>query len=244
MRGAVEPDGRGLLGLEAAALALGGVAGDQLVLEGDVEDLPETGDRLVDRGRGEGAASLAVLAPPRVGVLEGHRFALGGGGADLLGFGDLGLAIAVYLGDRDLREAMLAEEGEEVAGELPFVVKAGTFPPFALGGVEPFGGEVVEGGVPVDLRGRWGLGDGRLPGASLDVGHRVPELLLGFLAAPAFLRGPERDVLAGAVGAESQRPHTARSLDGLACGLTWHPYLLLRRGTRSGTWPRVQGTRG
>ena len=111
------------MGLE---LALAGVdadwvARDQVVLDGDLEDLPEAGDRLVDR-------------------LGRQR-----------GFVDLASAVSVDLGDRDLRQPMPGEERQQVIAQLPLVVEHGVGCPLAAVSVEPLAGELVERWVGLDV---------------------------------------------------------------------------------------------
>ena len=79
----IEVHRSGLAGLQLASAGVDPdrVAGDQLVLEGNLENLPEAGDRLVHR-------------------LGGERF-----------FVDLALAVAVDLGDRDLGQPMTGKDG-------------------------------------------------------------------------------------------------------------------------------------
>ena len=82
----------------------------------DVEDLRQPLDRLVDRGRVDRALA------------------------------DLQLAVAVDLGDRDLRQRVLGEVRQQVPGQLPLVVEQRVAPqPLVLHRLEPVGGELVEG---------------------------------------------------------------------------------------------------
>ena len=120
---AVEVDGTLLGGLE---LSLAGVdpnwvARDQVVLDGDLEDLPEAGDRLVDR-----------LGRKRRLV-------------------DLASAVAVDLDDRDLRQPMPGEERQQVIAQLPLVVEHGVGCPLAAVSVEPLAGEPVERWIGLDV---------------------------------------------------------------------------------------------
>lgn len=85
-------------------------------LLGDGEDLPEAGDRLVDRLRRED-----VLA-------------------------DLERPVAVDLGDGDLRQAVAVEERQEVVAELPRVVGDRRLAELLTACLEPLGGELVECG--------------------------------------------------------------------------------------------------
>jgi hypothetical protein len=58
------------------------------------------------------------------------------------------LAVAVDFGDRDLREAMLGEEGQQVVAQLPGVVRQGRGgEPFIAQRVQPVRGELVEADV-------------------------------------------------------------------------------------------------
>jgi hypothetical protein len=59
-----------------------------------------------------------VAAPAAVGVRERHRNAAFGGCRYLDGLAHLALPVAVYLDDRDLGEAMILEEREQVVGEV------------------------------------------------------------------------------------------------------------------------------
>ena len=153
--GAVEPDRELARCLELAVAGVDAdrVAGDQLPLFGHGEDLPQARDRLVDRFGGQQA------------------------------FADLVLAVAVDLGDGDLRRVMGVEERQQVTGELPPVVRERRLAQLAAAGVEPLRGELVEGRRHRRPR---DAGRGRDPDAALDVGQDVAQLGLGFLARPAI----------------------------------------------------------
>jgi hypothetical protein len=81
--------------LQPAAATRRGVPGDQLVLDGDLEDLGEAGERLVDRPRTDPAFAHFVLP------------------------------VAVDLLNRDLVQAMLGEERQQVDGQLLLVRRDG-----------------------------------------------------------------------------------------------------------------------
>ena len=182
--GAIEPNRGRSLRLQPSPAALRRVRGDQAVLDGDLENLPEAGDRLVDRRDRERAALALTLAAAFVGVGVDDRFALGGRGFDRARFCDLGLAVAIDLGDRDLRQAVIREERKQVMGELPFVVEPGARPPLPLAGLKPARGELVEGRVLLDLGCR--LGRRRTPDPAPHVGEDVLQLGVGFAARVAL----------------------------------------------------------
>jgi hypothetical protein len=197
--GAIEPDRSASLRLQPPPAALGRVCEDQAVLDGDLENLPEAGDRLVGRRDRERAALALALAAAFVGVRVDDRFALGGRGFDRARFCDLRLAVAVYLGDRDLREAVIFEEREQVVGELPFVVEPGARPPLPLADLKSARGELVEGRVLRDLRGR--LGNGRAPDPAAHVGEDVLQLGVSVVACVALPGVAEGDVVPFTVSA-------------------------------------------
>jgi hypothetical protein len=117
----VDRSGPGGFELAPARVDPDRIAGEQLILDGDLEDLAEAGDRLVDR-------------------LCGERRLV-----------DLALAVPVDLGDRDLGEPMAREDRQEVVAELPLVVENGIGRPLAPMGVEPLAREHVERRVRLDL---------------------------------------------------------------------------------------------
>jgi hypothetical protein len=100
--GAVEPDRGCLVGFQASAASLGAVGIDQLIFDGDLEYLSQTGQGLVDRGDRQGAAAPGAFAPVFVEVLRHQRATFGCCLADRVSFCHLGLPVSVDLGDRDL----------------------------------------------------------------------------------------------------------------------------------------------
>lgn len=128
---------------------------DVLVLNRCLEHLGEQRDCRVDRAVGKRATLFALAV------------------ADLAG------AVAINLGDRDLGEAMVLEEWEQVAGERPLVVLDGARGDLVAARLEPLRGELVEGGVLGGCGGRRGLW--WLPGPAADVGEDI--LQLGVRAA-------------------------------------------------------------
>jgi hypothetical protein len=97
-----------------AAPDLDRVARDQVVLHGDVEDLTQPDQMLVDR-----LGAQAALA-------------------------DLVLAVAVDLLHRDLRDTVLCKERQQVARELVLVGRGGAWPNLTPFGGEPVRRELVE----------------------------------------------------------------------------------------------------
>src|ERR1019366_1393083 len=92
--GAIEPYRSRLLRLQSPPAALGRVRADQPVLDGDLKNLPEAGDRLVDRRDRQRATWPPVFAPALVHALVGQRLAVGCCGLDRLGFCHLRPAVA------------------------------------------------------------------------------------------------------------------------------------------------------
>jgi hypothetical protein len=123
-----------------------------LILDGQIEDLSQALDGGVDRG----------------GVDPGLAHLVG--------------AVAVDLGDRDLAQPVLGEEGQKMVAELPFVVDERPRAQLVAAFVEPARGELVEGGI--FRRGGWLLGIVGLPGPAADVGKDVLEFGLGSLSGP------------------------------------------------------------
>jgi hypothetical protein len=140
------------------------------------EDLPKSRDRLVDRL----------------------------GREDLLAH--LELAIAVDLGDQDLRQPVGVEERQQVIADLPCVIGNRRLARFATAGLQPRRCELVERRRLRRLRRSV---DTWRPEAALNVGEDVAQLGLGFLPRPAFIRTTQRDELAPAVRAESKREDAA-----------------------------------
>jgi hypothetical protein len=151
---------------------------EQVVTHRRVEDLPEAGQRLVDRAVGQRPLNLALLALP-----------------------DLGGLIAVGLMGRDLGQPLVLEEGEQVMGQCQLVVLDGAGGELVAPRCQPLGGELVKGrlrfGVAGLLRARW------LPNAAPNIREDVRKLLLGSFLIPASLGGPEAQVAPFAVSAEA-----------------------------------------
>jgi hypothetical protein len=124
--GRVEIDGRTTGDLQLAPADARRVARDQVVLDGELENLSQPRERLVDRlGRDD-----ALL--------------------------DLGLPVAVDLFDRDLGQPVAGEEGQQVMGQLPTVDRDRARPQLVLAARKPLRGELVEGRVARRLRRRRG----------------------------------------------------------------------------------------
>ncbi len=181
--------------LQATAATTGGIAVEQarVVLDREIENLRQALERRIDRGRVD------------------HALA------------DLGVAIAVDLGDRDLAEPMAMEERQQVMAQLPAVVVERRLPQLAASTLEPHRGELVKRRVPDDGRGRRRFR--RAPQTSPHIRKDVLQLDLGLTARPAVPRRAEGDVLATAVGAKAQRERLALLELGdehLTGGLTGH----------------------
>ena len=100
---------------------------------------------------------------------------------------------------RDLGQAVVLKEGEEVVPQLPVVELDGRGPQLVPNLLEPLGREIVEGrllGRRLDLAPR---GRGR-PDSPPHIGQDVRQLGLGLGASEAVRRAAERDVLALVVG--------------------------------------------
>ena len=164
--------------LQLLDLRLDRVVLDQLVADGGVEDLPQPGQRLVDR-------------PVRQRPLD----------QALLALADLGRLVAVDLLGGDLREPVVLEEGQQVVPQRELVVLDRSRRELVAARVQPLGGELVEGRLAR-------LGRLRVlrrpPDPAAHVGEDVGQLLLGLVARPALGGAAERHVAALAVGAEAQ----------------------------------------
>jgi hypothetical protein len=114
---------------------------------------------------------------------------------------DLQGAVAVDLGDGDLRQAVAVEERQQVIAELPRVVGERGLLEFVTARLEPLRRELVEGRGGRRLG---GVGDAWRPQAALDVGQDVAQLGLGLLTRPAVLCAAQRDEVPAPVSAETQ----------------------------------------
>ena len=144
---AVQASAGGRLLLELGHLALDGVVVDQVVADGDVEDLAEADERLVDRAVAQRPIDPAVLA-----------------------FTDLRGLVAVDFPGGDLGEAVVFEERQQMMGQRQFVVLDRPRRELVTAAVQPLRGELVEARV-VGLDWRGGLRLWCLPGAAADVGE-------------------------------------------------------------------------
>ena len=100
--------GRGFETFIRRRLPTAGLLGEVAVVDGDREDLRQQVDVHVDRARRQRPRAPAVAAAEAVDVRDRHRLAALGGRRDLGRLADLALAVAVDLGDRDLREVVVA----------------------------------------------------------------------------------------------------------------------------------------
>ena len=157
---------------------------------------------LIERA-GKGARAATVAPAEAIDVGHRQRRPVLGGGRDLGGFAHLALAVAVDLGHRDLGDAVVLEERQQVVGEVVRVAAGGVLLDLELLGREPIGRELVEGRVGV-LRRRW-IRPRRPPRAEVDVAKHDRELALRHRQSPAVLRLAQGQVLALAVGAKAQR---------------------------------------
>ena len=166
------------------------------------EDLRQDVDLHVDRPRRERLLDAFVAAPALVDDLDHQRTAGIDRGLAEGVFADLVLAVAVDLGERDLRDPVFGEERQEVVGQFVAVVAGGGRLDFGALEREPVRGELEKPSVFVRL---WLLTSGGLPGAEFDVAQHSGELAFCLEQCPSVLGAPEREVLAIAVGSEPQR---------------------------------------
>jgi hypothetical protein len=156
---------------------------------------------LIERGDRARAPAVASAAPIDVG--DHHRLPALRRRRDLGRLAHLALAVAVDLGDCDLREVMALEERQQVVRQIVSVVVGRVRLDLQLLGGEPVGRKLVEGRI--DLRHRGRIRPLRPPGAEVDVAQHDRQLALGHLHRPPILGAPELDYLALAEGAEAQR---------------------------------------
>ena len=97
---------------------------------------------------------------------------------------------------------MVLEKRKQVVGQRQLVVLDGPRRELVAPRLEPLGGELVEGRLGSGFDRLLRLA--RLPDAPPHVSEDVGELLLGFVAGPAFGAGAERQVAPLAVGAEAE----------------------------------------
>ena len=154
----------GLRFAELLHLGLHRVVVDQLVADGDVEDLAEPGQRLVDRPVRERALNELALA--------------------LLNLRGL---VAIDLLRRDLGELVLGEERQHVVAESERVVLDRPGGELPLAGLEPLGSELMEGRLAPAV-GEAPIARGRPPDPTPNVRQDVRELLLRPLAGPTLVR--------------------------------------------------------
>ncbi len=157
----------------------------------------------VDRAPGKGARAATVGPAETIDVGHRQRRPVLGGGRDLGGFAHLAPAVAVDLGHRDLGDAVVLEERQQVVGEVVRVAAGGVLLDLELLRREPIGRELVEGRVGV--LGRRGIRPRRPPRAEVDVAEHDRELALRHRQSPAVFRLAQGHVLALAVGSKAQR---------------------------------------
>nr|WP_228430577.1 hypothetical protein [Baekduia soli] len=185
------------------------VAGDEAAFVGDVEDAPEPRDRRVDVGRRDHRRRRARR--PRLAVLQrsAARLPLRQRRAMLRRLAQLGLPVAVDLGDGDLRQPMAREERQQVHRQLVLVRRDRVRPHLQPLRRPPLRRELVERRIRVgdvgDRRRR------RLPVAALHLLQHVGQRALRVCAGHAV--GLIPDVLEAA-GAERPEPDPV----GLAAG--------------------------
>jgi len=120
-------------------LPTAGVAVDDAVVDGDGEDLGQEIEVHVDRAPGKGARAATVAPTEAIDVGHRQRRPALGGGRDLGRFAHLALAVAVDLGHRDLGDAVVLEERQQVVGEVVPVAAGGVLLDLELLGGEPIG---------------------------------------------------------------------------------------------------------
>ena len=152
---------------------------------------------------GKGARAATVAPAQAVDVRHRQGRTVLRSRRDLGGFAHLALAVAVDLGHRDLGDAVVLEERQQVVGEVVPVAARGVLLDLELLGREPIGRELVEGRAGV-LRRRW-IRPRRPPRAEVDVAKHDRELALRHRQSPAVLRLAQGQVLALAIGAKPQR---------------------------------------